>query len=72
MVIGKAIERVMNSIPGGVLQAVTLLNHADTRTPFALGSICFSCVATAFFATTVAYNFDTDPEEQRRYPAFYG
>jgi hypothetical protein len=72
IMIGKAIERVLESIPGSVLQAVTLLNHADARTPLALGSICFACLATAFFATTLAYNFDTDPEEQRRYPAFYG
>jgi hypothetical protein len=72
MMVGKVIERVFESIPGAILTTVTLLEHADTRTPSTVASVIVACFATAFVATTVAYNYDTDPEKRHKYPAFYG
>ena len=72
MMMGKVIERVFESIPGAILTAVAWLNHADARSSSTLASILVACFATAFVATTVAYNFDTDAELRHIYPAFYG
>ena len=72
MIVGKVSERVFESIPGAILTAVAWLNHADARSPSTLASILVACFATAFVATTVAYNFDTDSELRHMYPAFYG
>ena len=72
MIAGKLIERVFESIPAAILQSVTLLDHADARSAWAVASIVIACVATAFVATTIAFNRDTDPEVRRHYPQFYG
>ena len=72
MIIGKVSERVFESIPGAILTTVTLLDHADTRTPSTMASVIVACFATAFVATTIAYNYDTDPVLRHLYPAIYG
>ena len=72
MIVGKIGERVLESIPAAILQSVTLLDHADARSAWAVASIVIACVATAFVATTIAYNFDTDAVKRHMYPAFYG
>ena len=72
MIIGKVIERVLESIPAAILQTVTLLEHADARSAWAVASIVIACVATAFVATTIAFNKDTDPDLRHRQPQFYG
>jgi hypothetical protein len=72
MIVGKVIERVLESIPAAILQSVTLLEHADARSAWAVASIVIACVATAFVATTIAFNKDTDPEGRHKYPQFYG
>ena len=72
MMTGKVIERVLESIPAAILQTVTLLDHADARSAWAVASIVIACVATAFVATIIAFNKDTDPEGRRKYPQFYG
>jgi hypothetical protein len=72
MIMGKIIERVLESIPAAILQSVTLLDHADARSAWAVASIVIACVATAFVATTVAFNKDTDPAGRHNYSQFYG
>jgi hypothetical protein len=72
MVISEAIERVFESIPGAILTTVTLLDHADARSPSTVASVIVACLATAFVATTIAYNKDSDPALRHAYPAFYG
>jgi hypothetical protein len=72
MMAGKIIERVLESIPAAILQSVTLLDHADARSAWAVASIVIACAATAFVATTIAFNIDTDPVERHRYPQFFG
>jgi hypothetical protein len=72
MMTGKIIERVLESIPAAILQTVTLLEHADARSAWAVASIVIACVATAFVATTIAFNKDTDPEGRHTAPQFYG
>jgi hypothetical protein len=72
MMMGKVGERVFESIPGSVLTNVTLLHNANARSPLTLASAIVACLATAFVATSIAYNFDTDPRERHRFPAFYG
>jgi hypothetical protein len=72
MIIGKVIERVLESIPAAILQTVTLLDHADARSAWAVASIVIACVATAFVATTIAFNKDTDPERRHKEPQLYG
>ncbi len=72
MILGKVAERVLESIPAAILQTVTLLDHADARSAWAVASIVIACVATAFVATTIAFNKDTDPERRHHCPQFYG
>ena len=72
MMAGKIAERVLESIPAAILQTVTLLEHADARSAWAVASIVIACAATAFVATTIAFNIDTDPVERHRYPQFFG
>jgi hypothetical protein len=72
MIFGKITERVLESIPAAILQTVTLLDHADARSAWAVASIVIACVATAFVATTIAFNKDTDTDLRHKYPQFYG
>jgi hypothetical protein len=72
MIMFKIAERVLESIPAAILQAVTLLNHADARSAWAVASIVIACVATAFVATTIAFNKDTDPDCRQAELGFYG
>ncbi len=72
MIVGKVIERVLESIPAAILQSVTLLGHADARSAWAVASIVIACVATAFVAATISFNLDTDPHLRHKYPQFYG
>ena len=72
MMTSKVVERVFESIPGAMLTAATLLGSADARSLSTLVSVVFACLATAFVATNIAYNFDTDAELRRWYPALYG
>ncbi len=72
IIFGKVCERVFESIPSSILTAVTLLNHANVRSPSSLASVIVACFATAFVATTITYNYDTDAELRHMYPAFFG
>ena len=72
MLCGKVVERVFESIPGGIVTAVTLLGSADARFLSTLVSVLFACLATAFVATTITYNLDADADLRHRYPAFFG
>ena len=72
LIVGKVAERVLESIPAAILQTVTLLVHADARSAWAVASIVIACVATAFVATTIAFNKDTDPEGRHLQPQFHG
>ena len=72
MVAGKIAERVFESIPSAMLTAATLLAHPDARSLSTLLSVVFACLATAFVATTIAYNFDADATKRRWEPAFFG
>jgi hypothetical protein len=71
MVICKMIEMTFESIPGGLTQAIFLLNGGDWTTA-AVISVGLSCVSTAFIASTLVYDFDTDPTRRKRNPKFYG
>ena len=72
MMFGKVVERVFESIPGAMLTAATLLGSVDARSLSTLVSVVFACLATAFVATTIAYNFDADATKRRWEPAFFG
>jgi hypothetical protein len=71
MVICKMIEMTFESIPGGLAQAMFLLNGGDWTTA-AVVSVGLSCVSTAFIASTLVYDFDTDPTRRKRNPEYYG
>ncbi len=43
MIVGKVIERVLESSPAAILQTVTLLEHADARSAWAVASIVIAC-----------------------------
>jgi hypothetical protein len=48
-----------------------LLNGGDWTTA-AVVSVGLSCVSTAFIATTLVYDLDSDPMRRKRNPEFYG
>jgi hypothetical protein len=70
MIICKVLEMVFESIPGGLVQAIFVLYNGVTTA--ALLSILLSCLSTAFTATMVAYDLDTNAAKRRGNPEFYG
>jgi hypothetical protein len=71
MAICKLIEMTFESIPGGLAQAIFLLNGGDWTTA-AVVSVSLSCVSTAFIATTLVFDLETDPTRRKCNPEFYG
>jgi hypothetical protein len=70
MIVCKVSELVFESIPGAVLQAIFLLSGGWTTT--AMLSIAISCLSTAFTATLIAYDLDTNLERRGNNPEFFG
>ena len=71
MTISKVVEMVTESTPSALLQTATALG-SRTRSWATIGSIIFSCLATAFTALTIAWDFETHPMKRRNNPEFYG
>jgi hypothetical protein len=71
MAICKLTEMTFESIPGGLAQAIFVLTGGDWTTA-AVVSIGLSCVSTAYTASTLVYDFDTDPTKRKCNPEFYG
>jgi hypothetical protein len=69
--IGKASEMTFESIPGGLAQAIFLLDGGDWTT-VAVFSVCLSCISTAFTTTNIAFDLDTDKGKRQLNPKFYG
>jgi hypothetical protein len=70
MIMCKLLEMVFESIPGALLQAIFV--HFSGMTTAALLSILLSCLSTAFTATMVAYDLDTNVAKRKSKPDFYG
>jgi hypothetical protein len=71
MVICKCSEMTFESIPGGLAQAVFLLDGGDWTTS-AVVSVVLSCISTAFTATTMDFDLDTNKAKRSLSPGFYG
>jgi hypothetical protein len=71
MVICKGSEMTFESIPGGLAQAVFLLDGGDW-TLSAVVSVCLSCISTAFTVTAIAFDLDTNKGYRSKNPEFYG
>ena len=71
MVVCKGSEMTFESIPGGLAQAVFLLDGGDWTTS-AVVSVCLSCISTAFTVTTIAFDYDTNKTKRGTNPEFYG
>ena len=67
----KASEMTFESIPGGLAQAVFLLDGGDWTT-LAVVSVCLSCISTAFTVTTIDFDLDTNKGSRGKNPEFYG
>jgi VIT1/CCC1 family predicted Fe2+/Mn2+ transporter len=70
MLMCKVLEMVCESIPGMLLQAIIVLYSGVTTA--ALLSILLSCLSTAFTATMLAYDVDTNAAKRKTHPEFYG
>jgi hypothetical protein len=71
MVICKVSELTFESIPGGLAQAIFVLNGGHWSTA-AVVSIGLSCLSTAFTATMLVYDLDTNAGRRKHNPEFYG
>jgi hypothetical protein len=71
MVFIKVTEMTFESIPGGLAQAIFLLDGGDWTT-VAVVSVCLSCISTAFTTTTIAFDYDTNKGYRSKNPEFYG
>jgi hypothetical protein len=71
MVICKCSEMTFESIPGGLAQAIFLLDGGNW-TATAVVSVCLSCISTAFTTTTLVFDLDTNKGKRQRNPEFYG
>jgi hypothetical protein len=70
MLFCKVLEMVFESIPGALVQAIFVLYSGVTTA--ALLSILLSCLSTAFTATMIAYDLDTNAAKRKTIPEFYG
>ncbi|GMI52071.1 hypothetical protein TeGR_g1383 [Tetraparma gracilis] len=71
MIMTKAAELFFEAIPGLVLQLVALLN-AEQKSKVAIGSILLSTASTALTATTMFWDWDTDPASRKGSPDWAG
>jgi hypothetical protein len=71
MVCCKVCELTFESIPGGLVQVIFVLN-ASHWTAAAAVSIGLSCLSTEFTATMLDYDTDMNAERRKRNPEFYG
>ena len=71
MTITKVLQMVTGSTPSGLLQTATIVG-SPTRSWAAIGSILFSCCATAYTTLMVAWDFETHPTKRKNNPEFYG
>ena len=67
----KCVEMVCESIPGCLLQMYVVLKVGDTSTK-AVTSVVISALTTGFASGTISYDYDTDPENRKKSPDFYG
>jgi hypothetical protein len=67
----KLIEMTFESIPGGLAQAVFLLDGGDWTTS-AVVSVCLSCISTAFTITTITFDLDTNKGNRSKFPEVFG
>jgi len=69
----KAIEIVIENIPGGIMQTFAFVNGdiaAGARTA-ALASIFMTCMSTGYITTTLSYDGDIDPVLRKGSPEFF-
>jgi hypothetical protein len=71
MVICRVSELTFESIPGGLVQGIFLLDGGHWTTAAVL-SVGLSCLSAAFTATMLAYDVDTNAERRKNNPDFYG
>jgi hypothetical protein len=71
MVICKCSEMTFESIPGGLAQAIFVLDGGNWTT-VAVASIVLSCISTAFTVTTIAFDLDSNRGSRGKNPEFYG
>jgi hypothetical protein len=71
MLICRLSELTFESIPGGLVQAIVLLNGGNWTTA-AVVSVGLSCLSTAFIATTIDYDLDLEVTRRTSNPEFYG
>ncbi|GMI33932.1 hypothetical protein TeGR_g14783, partial [Tetraparma gracilis] len=73
MAFTKAGELFFEAIPGLILQITALLRATGNEwTASAVVSIAISVASTALTATTITYDFDTDPASRKRNPDWIG
>jgi hypothetical protein len=71
MLFCKLSELALESAPGGLAQAIFILNGGEWSTA-AIVSVVLSCLSAAFTATCVAYDMDTNADKLKTEPHFYG
>jgi len=71
MVVSKATEMTIESIPNSVVLAVFLISGGEW-TFAAIVAIVLSCMSTAFTVTMLAYDMDTSAARRKATPTFYG
>ncbi|GMI42593.1 hypothetical protein TeGR_g11447 [Tetraparma gracilis] len=73
LVVTKCVEMFCESIPGCILQ-VTALIQGRTRDQMGtkVFSIVVSAITTGMNSASISYDFDSDPENRRTLPSFYG
>ncbi|GMI40481.1 hypothetical protein TeGR_g7371, partial [Tetraparma gracilis] len=69
----KGIEMFCESIPGCILQVYALIQGgSEGQMGTKVLSIVVSAITTGMGSASISYDFDSDPEERRKLPSFYG
>ena len=73
MTYSKGVELATESIPGSILQCYALLRGGGRgKVTEKVVSIAISAFTTGMCSASISYDFDSDPEQRRKNPAFYG
>jgi hypothetical protein len=71
MLMCKLSELAIESAPGGLAQAIFILNAGEWSTA-AVVSVGLSCLSAAFTAATVDFDIDTNADKRKDDPHYYG
>ena len=68
----KAIELFSESIPAVIIQIAAIAASSDDTSTSEVVPLLVSAISAGFISATISYDMDTDPEQRKNVPEFFG